>query len=92
MTKYHEIIRLDVLSFSAQNIVLSCKVSRNTVLKVLRYALEQNTSWPLDDTFTEEKLEKLLFSWTFQTTTRRLPDYRHIRKKLMKNSVNRKLL
>lgn len=52
----------------------------------------QNIRWPLDESFTEQKLEELLFNRTSQTTTRRLPDYEYIRKELMRNGVNRKLL
>ena len=92
MTKYREILRLNGLGFSARNIALSCNVSRNTVAKVLRQANMQNIRWPLDESFTEQKLEELLFNRTSQTTTRRLPDYEYIRKELMRNGVNRKLL
>lgn len=60
MTKYREIIRLNGLGFSARNIELSCNVSRNTVVKVLRQAKVQNIVWSLDESFTEQKLEALL--------------------------------
>ena len=61
MTKYREIIRLNSLGFSGRNIALTCNVSRNTVSKVLKQASEQNLSWPLDESLTEQKLEELLF-------------------------------
>ncbi|WP_324293325.1 hypothetical protein [Lacrimispora defluvii] len=38
MTKYRKIIRLKSLNFSEQNIALSCSVSRNAVLKILKRA------------------------------------------------------
>ena len=92
MTKYREIIRLNGLGFSARNIALSCNVSRNTVAKVLKQAKDKKLVWPLDESLTEQKLEELLFGRTSKTTTRRLPDYEYIRKELMRNGVNRKLL
>ena len=48
MTKYREILRLKSLGFSERNIAHSCGVSRNTVAKVVKRAVEMNLSWPLD--------------------------------------------
>ena len=92
MTKYREIIRLNSLGFSGRNIALTCNVSRNTVSKVLKQASEQNLSWPLDESLTEQKLEELLFKRTAKTTKRRLPSFEYIRKEMMKTGVNKKLL
>lgn len=84
MTRYREIIRLSSLKFSERNIALiSCSVSRNTVSKALKRAEEMNLSWPLDETMTDEVLEKLLFPKEQSATNKRLPDYAYIRLELM---------
>ena len=42
MTKYREIIRLTGLGFSQRNIMASCGVAQNTVVKVQKRARELN--------------------------------------------------
>ena len=61
MTKYREILRLKSLGFSERNIAHSCGVSRNTVAKVVKRAVEMNLSWPLDHDMTDSVLEEMLF-------------------------------
>ena len=94
MTKYREIIRLSGLGLSQTNIALSCNASKTTVNKVLKAAREQNLSWPLDPKLTDPVLGKLLFpdSKAKPATSKRMPDYAHIRKELLRNGVNKKLL
>ena len=94
MTKYREIIRLSGLGLSQTNIALSCNASKTTVNKVLKAAREQNLSWPLDPKLTDPVLGRLLFSDSKAkpATSKRMPDYKHIRKELLRNGVNKKLL
>lgn len=94
MTKYREIIRLSGLGLSQTNIALSCNASKTTVNKVLKAAREQKLLWPLDPKLTDPVLGKLLFpdSKAKPATSKRMPDYEHIRKELLRNGVNKKLL
>ena len=92
MTKYREIIRLKGLNFSERNIALSCSVSRNTVSKVLKRAGELNITWPLDESMTDDALEKLMFPKDKSATNKRMPDYAYIRRELLRNGVSKKLL
>lgn len=61
MTKYREIIRMTSLGFSQCNIMASCGVAQKTVVKVQKRARELNLVWPLEETMTDIKLQKLLF-------------------------------
>ena len=92
MTKYREIIRLKSLNFSERNIALSCSVSRNTVSKICKKAEELNLHWPLDESMTDDALEKLMFPKEKSATNKRMPDYAYIRKELLRNGVSKKLL
>ena len=92
MTKYREILRLQSLGFSERNIAQSCGVSRNTVAKVLKKAAEINISWPLDFDMTDSALEELMFPKDKSVTNKRMPDFDYIRKELLRNGVNKKLL
>ena len=92
MTKYREILRLQSLGFSERNIAQSCGVSRNTVAKVLKKAAEINISWPLDFDMTDSALEELMFPKDMSATNKRMPDFNYIRKELLRNGVNKKLL
>ena len=95
MTKYREIIRLASLNLSQTNIALSCGVSKKTVNKVLKAAREKGISWPLDPNQTDVAIEQLLFpkgNRQQPQSTKRMPDYAYIRKELLRNGVNKKLL
>lgn len=95
MTKYREIIRLAGLNLSQTNIALSCNASKTTVNKVLKAAREKNIVWPLEQKLTDDVLAKMLFPEVEKTTAasnKRMPDYDHIRKELLRNGVNKKLL
>ena len=92
MTKYREILRLKSLGFSERNIASSCSVSRNTVAKVTKRAAELNLKWPLDADMTDHALETLMFPKEKSATAKRMPDFDYIRKELLRNGVNKKLL
>ena len=92
MTKYREILRLRSLGFSERNIANSCNVSRNTVAKVTARADELRICWPLDFGMTDSALEAIMFPKEKSATNKRMPDYDYIRKELLRNGVNKKLL
>ena len=92
MTKYREILRLKSLGFSERNIAHSCGVSRNTVAKVVKRAAEIKLSWPLEHDMTDSALEEMLFPKVKSATNKRMPDYDYIRRELLRNGVNKKLL
>lgn len=92
MTKYREILRLHGLGFSARNIARSVPCSRNTVSNVLKRAAEAGLSWPLPPCQTDAVLRQVLFPSPDQPPSRRMPDFAHIRKELMRNGVTKKLL
>jgi len=95
MTKYREIIRLAGLNLSQSNIALSCNVSKTTVNKTLKAAKAKNLAWPLDPNLTDDVLAKMLFQEKTDTSAishKRMPDYEYIRKELLRNGVNKKLL
>ena len=92
MTKYREIFRLKSLRFSERNIAYSCGVSRNTVAKVVKRAAKVNLSWTLDHDMTDSTLEEMLSPKTKSATNKRMPDYDYIRRELLRNGINKKLL
>lgn len=93
MTKYREILRLSALGLSLRNIERSIHVSRKTIIKVQKRAGELNLVWPLDETYTDAELDRLMFpAETAVKTTKRMPEYDYIRKELLRNGVNKKLL
>jgi transposase len=92
MTKYREILRLKSLGFSERNIAKSAQVSRNTVKKVITRAMELDLSWPLNPGMTDKALEGLMFPKDKTATNKRMPDFDYIRKELLRNGVNKKLL
>ena len=92
MTNYREILRLKSLGFSERNIALSCSCSRNTVSKVVKKAEELNFQWHLINSKTNAELEQDLFPDNIARLPKLLPDFDYIRKELLKNGVNKKLL
>lgn len=93
MTKYREIIRLTSLGFTQRNIMQSCDVAQKTVVKVQHRAKELNLSWPLDESMTDNALEKLMFPKSSkEVNNKRMPNFAHIRKELLRNGVSKKLL
>ena len=93
MTKYREILRLHSLGLSQKDIAESCGVSKKTVNKVLKAAREKNIFWPLSDTDTDAVLSEKLFPKAPKvSSTRQMPDFEYIRRELLRNGVNKKLL
>lgn len=93
MTRYREILRLYSLGLSQQNIADSCNVSKKTVNRVLRRAKELGISWPLDANETDAVLAERFFpAAAHKGSNKRMPDYDHVRKELLRNGVSKKLL
>ena len=93
MTKYREILRLLSNKLKTDDIVQVCKVSKKTVIKVKKRAEELDINWLLNDDMTDEKLETILFPKPAKSaSTKRMPDFDHVRKELLRNGVNKKLL
>lgn len=97
MNKYREIIRLAQLDLklSQQKIAFSCGVSKKTVNKVLKAVGEKNISWPFPASYTYAFLEGLLFLRKREqanVSQKCMPNYEYVRKELLKNGVNKKLL
>lgn len=93
MTKYREILRLLALGLSQRDIASSLQVSRNTISKVRDRAKELSLSWPLNEALTDADLAQQMFPRdTSVKSTKRMPNYDYIRKELLRNGVNKKLL
>jgi len=92
MTHYREILRLTALGCSQREICASARVSQKTVVKVQKRASELGLDWPLDVSVTDGILEQRLFPKEQVVSSKRMPDYEYIRKELLRNGVNKKLL
>jgi transposase len=93
MTKYREILRLTALGLSLRNIEKSLHVSQHTIVKVQHRAKELSILWPLDEAITDADLEQQMFpKRTSVKSVKRMPDYDYVRRELLRNGVNKKLL
>lgn len=95
MTNYREILRLSALGLSQQNIAYSCNASKRTVNSVLKAAKRENIVWPLDNDQTNIVLAAQLFPPVNRQetpTNKCLPDFDYIRRELLRNGVNKRLL
>jgi transposase len=93
MTKYREILRLVGNQLTTDEIVAACSVSSKTVVKVKKRAAELGISWPLSADMTDEKLKTIMFPEPEKpVSTKRMPDFEYIRKELLRNGVNKRLL
>ena len=94
MTKYREILRLASLGLSQQSIADSSGVSKKTVNRVLKRAKELDISWPLEPNETDAILADKFFPSAPKqiSSKKRMPDFNYIRKELLRNGVNKKLL
>ena len=93
MTKYREILRLLDNDLTTDEIVRACNVSTKTVIKAKKRAKELGISWPLCADMTDEKLEAVMFPKPEKpVSTKRMPDFNLIRKELLRDGVNKKLL
>ncbi len=75
-----------------REICTSASVSQKTVVKVQKRASELGMNWPLDGSVTDGILEQRLFPKEQAVSAKRMPDYEYIRKELLRNGVNKKLL
>ena len=80
------------MGLSERSIAQGCNVSRKTVAKVTKRAEEIHLSWPLDFEMTDHVLEEMMFPKEKSATNKRMPDFEYIRKELLRNGVNKKLL
>ena len=92
MNKNREIIRLNNLGLTSREIAASVPCARNKVADTLARAEEHNLTWPLPDGLTDDGLDQLLYPKAVIQSTKRMPDYEHIRKELLRNGVTKKLL
>ena len=92
MTKYREILRLTALGLSLRDIEKSIHVSQKTIIKVRKRAEELSLFWPLDKSLTDGELDRLMFPKETTQSQKRMPDFEYIRKELLRNGVNKKLL
>lgn len=93
MTKCREILRLIALGVSQREIMKSLSVSNHTIVRIRRKAEEMGISWPLDRDYTDAELMQRLFpKAAINSSPKRMPDYEYVRKELLKNGVNKKLL
>ena len=93
MTKYREILRLLGNGLKTDEIVQACNVSKKTVVKVKKRAAELEISWPLATDMTDEKLAEIMFPKPPDpVSTKRMPDFDYVRRELLRNGVNKKLL
>lgn len=93
MVNYREILRLYSLKYTQRQIAASVHSSRNTVSDVIKLASQVGLSWPLDDSFTNEKLYAALYPNRLEAVNpRKEPDYCYIHKELAKPGVNLSLL
>lgn len=60
--------------------------------KICKKADEQDLNWMIDESMSDDVLEKLLFPKDKSAMNKRMPDYAYIRKELLRNSVSKKLL
>ena len=88
MTKYIEIIRLTSLGFSQRKIMASCGVAQKTVVKVQKRARELNLTWPLDESMTDTKLQKIMFSKEREYSCAATPQVRQTENRLSGNAIS----
>lgn len=93
MTQYREILRLTAMGLSQRSILGSVGCSQKAVVKVQRRARELKLSWPLDEAMTDAVLEETLFPKAPKVSpVKQMPDFDYIRRELLRNGVNKKLL
>ena len=93
MTKYREILRLSALGLSQRDIMKSCGVAQKTVVRVQARAKELHLAWPLDTSMTDKAIEQLMYpDKAVPESSKKMPDFDYIRKELLRNGVNKKLL
>ncbi len=93
MVNYREILRLTSLGYSQRQIAASVHSSRSTISEVQGLARKTGLTFPLDDSVTNEILQKTFYPNRLTATNPRVePDYSYIHKELAKPGVNLSLL
>lgn len=94
MTKYRETLMLGNLGLSKQSIGDICNVSKKTANRVMKRARKIGLSWPLDRTETDAVIAERLYPSASNHiySNKKISDFDHIRKELLRNVVNKKLL
>ena len=76
MVDYREILRLQSLGYSQNQIEASAHVSHHTVKEVLAAAQSLGISWPLEEQLTNEMLQATFFPGRYIATSLHAePDY-----------------
>ncbi len=91
MIDYREILRLKSLSYSQRQVAASVHCSKDTVKSTYDLAEIHNLSWPLPEELSNDAIQKLFYPERF-ASTRRVPDYEYVHKKLAKPGVTLTLL
>jgi len=92
MTQYREILRLFSLGISKTKIAESVGCSRNTVRSILNQSEELGLKWPLSPEITDSQLRDKFSGKSGPKQGRKYPDFEYIRKELLRDGVNLKLL
>ena len=93
MTKYCEILRLSALGLTLREIAASLQVSQHTIIDVRRRAKELSLSWPLDESYTDTELQRVMFPKApSPTSPKRMPDYCVLSTDFPSNRINFSLL
>ena len=93
MVNYKEILRLSHEGYSQRQLESSLHCSRHTIREVLTAAKANGITYPLDDSFSSEQLEAILFPNRYASDNAYLaPDFAYIHKELAKPKVTLTLL
>ena len=93
MVNYKEILRLSHEGYSQRQLESSLHCSRHTIREVLTAAKANGITYPLDDSFSNEQLEAILFPNRYASDNAYLtPRFRYIHKELAKPKVTLTLL
>ena len=93
MVNYKEILRLSHEGYSQRQLESSLHCSRHTIREVLTAAKANGITYSLDDSFSNEQLEAILFPNRYASDNAYLtPDFAYIHKKLAKPKVTLTLL
>lgn len=93
MVNYKEILRLSHEGYSQRQLESSLHCSRHTIREVLTAAKANGITYPLDDSFSNEQLEAILFPNRYASDNAYLtPDFAYVHKELAKPKVTLTLL
>lgn len=92
MTNYKEILRLNSLGISKQDIAAGCTCSRNTVTNTLKRAKEQGVLWDAVQECSNAEIAKRLYPQGTDYPIYKMPDYDLVHRELQKSGVTLNLL